>query len=267
MSTPFYRVLLPILLVSAVIIVGVTVGVVAGTTGRSEIRTEEELGPAPPTVTTTTTLEPTTTPAPPPSTIPSCAGATRVMQTRNNSVVLPQNATFSWDVLSGTMTQSFLNGNLIATDPIVSAVRYGDRYLVTQLDSSRLTSLMLDGTVIQDIFVFIFPNVYGMVMDAGRLYVLSSDNNLLRLQIGATFAVIEGSTPMPVLSRYITVDPNTSQPYVLLQNGTIATLNLSDASVQSVCTPDELDYDNIGFDPEGNLVGALPFNIDTITLA
>lgn len=267
-QTRNYQLLMPILIVAVVIAVTVTVSVVAGTTGRKTLRTIDELAPAPTTTavtTTTTTTIPTTTPAPP-STIRSCANVNRMISSFNNSVILPQNATFLWNLLPGMLTQTFLNGDLIVVDPVVSAVRFGDRFLVSELNSERLTALMLDGTVIQDIFAWSFTNVYGMIASAGKLYVLTDTDELLRMDVGETFAFIELRVAMPFPSRYITIDPNTLQPFVLLQNGTIATLNLSNASVASVCTPSETGYHNIGFDSMGNLVGTMPFVVDTITL-
>lgn len=268
-SSP-YQVILPLVMMATVIIVGVTVGVVAGTRNRpSALR--GSLGPTQTTTTATqgaTTTETPTSP-PPPVVIPACTMVSRTTTPYNNSLLLPSGATFQWNVDSMTLVvQSFLNTNLIETDAIVSATQDGDRFLVSEINSRRLSSLALDGTNLQDIFAWQFDNVYGLVLHGGFLYALTDTNELLRLIVGQTYAVISARTMLPVPAKYLAIEPNTQQPYVLLTNGTIATISLEDpTAVQSVCTPPSgADYRNIGYNDGGQLVGTLENAIDVVQL-
>lgn len=270
MSSTTYQVILPLVLMATVIIVCVTVGTVAGTRNRpSGLRVT--LSPSPTTTaftgpTTTTTHAPTT--APTLTVVPACTFVSRTTTLYNHSLVLPTAATFQWNIDAMTqVVQSFLNGTLIETDAIVSAVQDGERFLVSEINSRRLSTLALDGSNLQDIFAWQFDNVYGFIYYHGALYTLTDNNELLRLIVGQTYAVISARTLLPAPARYLTINPNTQQPYVLLANGTIATIHLQDASVQSVCTPiSGTDYRNIGYNAMGNLVGTLENAIDVLQL-
>lgn len=269
-STP-YQVILPLVMMATVIIVGVTVGVVAGTKNRpSALRGTLQVTDS---VATTTTITDTTTEAPtlppPPAILTTCNMVSRTATPYNNSLLLPSGATFQWDVDGMTqVVQSFLNAEQIETDAIVSAVQDGDRFLVSEINSRRLSSLALDGTNLQDIFAWQFDNVYGLVRYQGFLYALTDTNELLRLIVGQTYAIIASRTTLPVPVKYLTIDPNAQQPYVLLTNGTVATISLEDTPIiRSVCTPASgTDYRNIGYNDQGQLVGTLENNVDVLQL-
>ena len=261
---------LPMFLLGVAIVGGVVVGIVAGTKSWTTYRNlldESDLTTSTVSTTTgTTTPTPTTTPAPPPSVVPVCSPVTRAAVLYNHTLVLPQNTTFSWNIDGASVVQSYLNDVLIQTDAILSAVLDGDRFLVSEINSRRLSRLDLDGTGLQDIFAWQFDNVYGLILSDGHLYTLTDTNELLRLVIGETYAIISSRITVSEPSTYLTIDPNTQQPYVLMQNGTVGTLSLGTGVVHSVCTPPET-YRNIGFNNAGELVGTVENAVDTISLS
>lgn len=266
MSSAGYNVLVPIILIVTVIVVAITTGVVASNQGPRAQATP------PPTTTgsgattapvTSTQRAPTQIPAtPPPSVIPACAAPNRVPSVYNHSLVLPQNATFSWNTLPMEMTQSFLNGVQISTDPVTSAVQQGERFLVAFPNDKILYKLNLDGMMLQPISAWQFENVFGFLIDNNYLYVLTDTNELLQLLIGETYAIIVKRMAVSEPAKFITVNPASGAHYALLNNGTIASLDLATAQVQSVCNPADLGYENIGFNHDNRLVGTVPFFID-----
>lgn len=268
-ASPRYNVILPLLLIGAAVIIGVTIAAVSATQSWTTYRNlldESELTTTTASTSTTvsTTEAPTTTP-PPPSVVPVCSPVVRSAVLYNHTLVLPQNATFSWNIDGSSVVQSYLNGVLIQTDAIISAVQDGERYLVSEINSRRLSRLGLDGTNLQDIFAWQFDNVYGLILSGGHLYTLTDTNELLKLIVGETYAIISSRISVSQPSTYLTIDPNSQQPYVLMQNGTIGTLSLSNGVVHSVCTPPE-DYRNIGFNGIGELVGTVENAVDSITI-
>ena len=164
------------------------------------------------------------------------------------------------------VTQSFLNGTQIMTDPITSAVLHGERYLVASPNDMRLYTLGLDGETLTQISAWQFANVFGFIIKDSYLYVLTDTNELLKLLIGPSYAIILERQSVSHPAKYLTINPATQVPHVLLVNGTIATLNVVNAQVQSVCTPTETGYENIGFDVMNRLVGTIPFFIDSFPM-
>lgn len=161
------------------------------------------------------------------------------------------------------MVQQYLDTTLIATEAITSACLDGTaRFLTASPNNQVLYTLSVDGISWQPLSAWTFENVYGFAKRGGNLYVLTDTNELLKLLLGPNYAIIVMRTTVPYPAKYLTVHTGTEQGYVLLTNGTIATIDFDTAAVQSVCTPAE-SYVNIGFNSELKLVGTLPYFVDT----
>ena len=161
------------------------------------------------------------------------------------------------------VVQQYLDTTLIATEAITSACFEGtSRLLTASPDNQALYTLSPDGLVWQPLSAWTFQNVHGFAKRGGNLFVLTDTNELLKLLVGPNYVIIVMRTAIPYPAKYLTVNTSTEQGYVLLTNGTIATIDFDTAAVHSVCTPSET-YVNIGFNSELKLVGTLPYFVDT----
>lgn len=263
-----YQIILPLVLLATLIIAGVTVAVTSSRDPGPGLRnTIQELPQTTAAPVTTSENWHAQTPAPVLSTIPSCNTPIRTMTSFNNSLVLPPSTVFQWNVDGSQMVQSFLNGNLIMTDAILSAVQDGQRFLVSEINSRRLSTLALDGSGLTDIFAWQFENVKGLIVHQGAVYALTDTNELLRLIVGQSYAVISHRQLISAPAKYLSIHPNTQQPFLLLNNGTLAAIHLASATVQSVChLAQGTQYRNIGFNGAGQLVGSLANALETVNL-
>lgn len=262
-----YQVILPIFFVSVTVAITITVWVVVAANRPADLTSvlvEQSTTTSLPTTNEATTTPPAT--SPPLTAVPSCSGAVRSAVNYNHTLTLSDGSVFSYNILIGDVTQSFLNDTQIMTDPIVAAVRDGERYLVSQLNSNRLSSVSLTGSSLQDLFIWQFDNVHGLITSNGYVYVLTDTNELLRMFVGSTYALISQRLEVSHPVKYLTKHPDTGIPYVLFQNGTIGTLQLNTGTVQAVCNPAESGYRNLAFNAANQLLGSVELAVDLITV-